>query len=239
MRRIFQIVVLIVITVNNSNSKDLSFGFQTGIGTYSMSGLKNLNYALPELLAFDTKLVSNFPEYWYYRPSFGMKFKGFGIGLVYLYQSTGSRVSAADYSGEYRFDMKVKSYSPGICVDVNLLHLYNFQFAAYSVLGLLSSKLKITEYLNAMEMELVNDTYDFKAHNNYFEPGFNFVYRYKFIGVGISGGYLIQFGKQEFYRGKYQKVRLYEFDGREAIKPEWNGFRFGISVYCNLSIKAK
>jgi hypothetical protein len=229
------ITLLLLISFIRANSQEFNFGFQTGIGTYSMKGLKNINKTVPQGLPFDTKLVSDFPAYFYYRPSIIIRFNDFGLGLVYSFQSTGSRISAKDYSGEYRFDMKIKSNTPGIYCEVKLSAENKFNFYLYSIIGPSFSNLETKEYFNVADTVLTNANYKFKAQNYYIEPGINFLFPVKAFSFGLNLGYLIQFGDQAFYTGNDKKNILFDTKNQVSVKPDWNGFRVGLSVFYNLS----
>lgn len=227
----------LVLSSNLLFGQSFKFELQPGIGFYSMNDLKDINDDVSQEIPFNTKLVSDFPAYWYLRPTFSLQFKKFSLGLNYSFQSTGSRVSAKDYSGEYRFDMKVNSSSPGIYSEVLLGTLNKIRFNLYSVLGVSFSKLSLNEYLIVLDQIITDDIYRYKAQSYYIEPGFNLTYPVQFLNAGLYAGYLIQFGKQAFYSDDNKDNKLYAQRSRDPIKPDWKGLRIGISVYYNLSRK--
>ena len=211
-------------------SQKFGIGLQTGIGTYRMSGLEDLNTYVIRNMPFDTRLVSDFPAYWYYRPSISFKFDQFSIGLLSTFQSTGSRVSAKDYSGEYRFDLKVKSHNPGIYAEVELFDKNNLHLTLSYIAGLSFSKLTMEEHSIILDQQQVNDKYKFKALNYFVEPGLNFYYQFYFLTLGINAGYFFQIGKQEYYTNDNKNAKLANPQANAPIKPDWNGFRVGASV---------
>lgn len=229
------ITLFLLISFIRANSQEFNFGFQSGIGTYSMKGLKNINSEVPQGLPFDTKLVADFPAYFYFRPTMLIRFNNFCLGLVYSFQSTGSRISAKDYSGEYRFDMKVKSNAPGIYCEITLSAEDNFRFNLYSIIGPSFSNLETKEYFNVADTVLRNANYKFKAQNFYIEPGINFLLPLKAFSFGINLGYLVQFGDQAFYTGNNKKNILFDTKNQVSVKPDWDGIRIGLSVFYNLS----
>jgi hypothetical protein len=101
-------------------SQELAIGFQYGFEGNSMFELHNLNSGIITTIPFDTKVVSDFPGYWYYQPALKLAFKKFGIGINYSYNSTGSRISGKDYSGEFRFDLRLNKKSPGVFIEYYL-----------------------------------------------------------------------------------------------------------------------
>jgi hypothetical protein len=219
--------------------QSLKFELQPGVGFYSMSCLNDINDAVSQDIPFETRLVSDFPAYWYLRPVLSLQFKKFSVGLNYSFQSTGSRVSAKDYSGEYNFDMKVNSSSSGIYGEVTLVNLKKIRFNLYSAIGISYSRLSLNEYLIVLDQKLTDDSYRYKGQNYFFEPGFNISYPVLFFNIGLYSGYFFGFGKQAYYTNNDKSDKLYIPGSRESIKPDWNGFRLGILVYYNLKMRTK
>ena len=125
---------LLLLTVFTScfislKAQDIKFCFQTGYGFYNMSSLKRNTRYLP----FDTKTVSNYPAYQYYKPMIKLVTRNFEFGVVYLFQTTGSRISSKDYSGEYRYDTKINSNSPGVIINKTFHNWGNIKAGLYLV----------------------------------------------------------------------------------------------------------
>lgn len=224
------ILFLFLLFVQQSWSQSYKFGLQSGIGSYGMSDLKTLNEQVFPGIPFNTKLVSNFPSYIYYRPSVLMYHDGYALGLVNTFQSTGSRISGKDYSGEYRFDMTISSNCPGIYFERPITSAHNLQFTYYIILGCSFTKLKINEYYKVLDEQLNNEDIKFKSLNFYVEPGFNLQYPVKTFSVGINGGYYVPFGNEALYTDNNKKHSLYNSKTNQPITPGWNGFRMGISL---------
>ena len=225
------ILLLFVLFGSQSWSQSYKFGMQWGIGSYSMSDLKTINDLATPNIPFDTKIVSNFPLFFYYRPTFLMVFDDYSVGLVNTFQSTGSRISAKDYSGEYRFDMKVNSNCPGIYFERNISSYNNVQVLFYTILGCSFSKLTINEYYNVFDSTITNDNIKFKSLNFYCEPGINLKYPMKPFCIGLNSGYFVSFGKQAFYTDNNKDHILSNSRSNKPITPDWNGFRLGLSLY--------
>jgi len=222
----------------SASCQQFGFGFLSGIATYSMQGLKNINTSVIQGLPFDAKIVDNFPAYFYYQPKMVLSFGNFAFGLVCSFQSSGSRVSAKDYSGEYRFDMKVRSNSPGIYTELRISTEDRFNFNLYSIVGPSFTNLEIQEYFNIANTILTNSINKYKAQNYYFEPGINFQVPVKAISFSLSLGYLIHIGDQAFYSGSDKKNVLYDTKNNVKVSPDWRGLRAGLSV-CYSFIKQK
>ena len=92
------------------------------------------------------------------------------------------------------------------------------------------SKLEIEEYFALGAATYVNDTYNFKAHNCFFEPEINLNFPVGKFSIGTYLGYLIQVGQKPFYAGDNKGNILYDQTNNTAVGPGWNGLRAGIGV---------
>jgi hypothetical protein len=238
MKSFFLLIILIFLSNNILLPQEVKIGFETGIGKFSMFDLKDMNTAIPELLPFDAKTVSDFPPFLYYEPKIIVKLGIFGAGLTYSFQSTGSRVSSKDYSGEYRFDMKVKSNSPGIYFEFDLLSPGKSDLSFYTTLKRNYSRLRINEYFNVLDSVLTDDISKFSAKNYSIEPGILFNRSFGFLIIGINAGYSVSFGKKDkqyFSMIKDENIILSNPVTQVPIKPDWSGFRFGLSLFIDLN----
>lgn len=214
-------------------SQQIETGIQVGAGSYSMADLKDINQITAKYIPFDTKLVHDFPPYFYYRPFILLKMKKISIGPVYNLQSTGSRISARDYSGEYLLDMVVSSNGPGIFDEILLFDHNNIHYSFYSTFGTLFSNLKMKESLVVNEESLTDEKYKFKSFNYYLEGGLKISYSYKFLDFGFNAGFQIQAGDGSFRYSENRDTKLINTENNTEVRPGWNGFMAGLSVsYC-------
>jgi hypothetical protein len=239
---LFALFVLSLSTVANSefvlpdsltreiNKLHLNLGYQIGFGTYSMNSLKNINDQISESLPFDSKVIDNFPRYLYFRPSVCLESAKHTIGFIWTFQSTGSRISAKDFSGEYRFDTKVRSTAPGIYGDIKIFSHKKSRLCIYSIVGLVFSKLNTHEFVTLKSGQGENQSIDFKALNYFLEPGVVYSYSIGSFSVGLNAGYFITFGSQAFYRDDNKKNTLYDSKNQQDVRPDWNGIRAGFSI---------
>jgi hypothetical protein len=206
-------------------SQDITVRMAAGLGTYSMTGMKAWNTAM--MPDFDAKIVSDFPAYPYFRPGLILTWTRFSVGLEYTYQSTGSRISAKDYSGEYRLDMLVHSNNAGLLLGWELIMKNKWRIEAELKGGAAFSDLKI-DYSLELNGELVEDyTSYLDVVQYFFEPGIRFEYEVAAnLRLGIYGGYYLDTSDKAF-KGDYNLVNP---DTREGVGPEWKGLRIGISV---------
>jgi len=213
----------------NIYSQQFQFGIESGIGTYQMSALKSTNSDIQKGIPFDTKLVSNFPAYFYYRPTVELVFKHFGIGLNYSFLSTGSRISGKDYSGEYNFDMLIHSNTPSIFGEYYLNPDNKFPISFYLNFGRYYTTLNIKEHFSLGDSTLTNNYENYKAQNFYTEPGMKIYYPYKSFRIGFDIGYALQFSGKGFYLNNNINQKM-----ADSKIPNWSGFRIGISLIYNL-----
>jgi hypothetical protein len=230
MKKFIQVLVLILIIPFHGKSQQLGAGFQSGFGTFSMTDLKSFNTAVIGDLPFDSKTVHDFPMYLFYRPYILMNIWRISFGPVYIFQSTGSRVSAKDYSGEYRFDMILNSHAPGIYTEGLLKSPGRFQYSIYSIFGGLFSNMKMIEYLKVWDEIVTNSNIKFKAKNLFLESGFNIRYPVKFLEIGINAGYQFRLGGKPFYFENNKEAQLINIRTGDPVRAGWNGLRIGLSI---------
>src|SRR4030042_3249631 len=113
----FLTFLLIVIDFHFLNAQNINICFQAGYGFYDMSTFSEINKTVLKQLPFEANIVSNYPAYRYYQPMIKTNKGLYDLGMLYLFQTTGSRISSKDYSGEYRFDAKINGHSLGF--DIN------------------------------------------------------------------------------------------------------------------------
>jgi len=214
------------------NGQNIKFGIQTGIGTYNMSDLRNLNEVLTQKNPLNPKITSNYPPFIYYQPTIIFEFNFINIGFLYSRQSSGSRISIKDYSGEYRFDSKINSNVFGILSEIRFNPSDKLEFKLYSELGVLQTSLKLSEFFEVNGQPNLNDNYSFKSVNYYFEPGIKLSYPIKQFCAEFNLGYFSQFG-EETLSGK---ETLTNYDG-DKIKADWSGLRCGLSVFYKIPYK--
>lgn len=227
------ITLLFLLITIPCKTQHIKTGIQVGLGNYSMAGLKELNENALITTPFETELVHDFPAYFYYRPFILLKLKKISFGPVFTFQSTGSRISARDYSGEYLLDMVVSSNGPGIYDEIVLFDHNYIHYSFYSTFGTLFSNLKMKESLIVNDESLTDEKYKFKSFNYYLEAGLNISYSHNFLDFGFSAGFQIQAGDGSFRYSENKDTKLINTENYNPVRPGWNGFRAGLSVsYC-------
>jgi hypothetical protein len=218
------------------SAQQFSFGFSTGIGSYSMEDMKMLNKTvIPD---FDAKLVSDFPAYLYFSPSACIRLKTFIFGLNYTYQSTGSLISAKDYSGEYRFETLIHSNNIGIMMGAFLLKTERIELYAYAKFGKAFTQLNITEHLDLLDTVLFDNRLNVVADNFYTEPGFALTYKiYPFLSAELNLGYYLDFGAADLHLKDNKKAILQNPETGKNVTAQWAGIRAGITLQYTFNLR--
>lgn len=230
MRKIIWITAFLTLLYTWAGAQVISAELKAGTGTYSMNDLKGLNRVIKEEIPFDTKLVADFPPFLNYTACIKVQVSNANFGLVYSFQTTGSRISGKDYSGEYYFDMMVNGHAPGVYSEIMFPSDTRVKFSVFSVFGVLFSSLKMHEYLTILDTDATDDTYRFKSQNLYFEPGFCINYPVRSLKFGIDAGYLVQFGNGSFRNRENSGSYLSNPQTGDAVRPGWSGLRAELSV---------
>ena len=236
MKKLILTVLLAALGLGNILSQEFKIGFNTGIGSFAMKDLKSINTDIISSLPFDAKVVSDFPVYFFYEPNFHLNIKRIELGLLYTYQSTGSRASAKDYSGEFRFDMKTGSNSFGLSVGYDIWAKDKNKLAVNSTFRIMFSKLKMSEYFAVMDSVLVDNSADFNSKNYSMEPGLTFTRSFShYFSMALNAGYLFCFGAQPFRSLENSDYILHLPGSDKEVKPDWNGFRLGLTFSVNFT----
>jgi hypothetical protein len=222
------LLILIYLFSNYSGySQSLSVGFQTGIGFYNMEELRGLNAEVFGTLPFKAKIISDYPPYFYYKPSCLISLGKVNAGFKAAYYSSGSRISSRDISGEYLMDTRINCLAPGLYIDLHFFSIRKYKIWLFNEGGFLFSKLSMKENLTVDRQELINSSYNFKSENYFIEPGLKVDYNiYRFIFIELNTSYSTQFGKNIF---KTNAGEIIDY-GKGPLHPDWNGFRFGLSL---------
>ena len=236
MLKIFPIIALFVITSLAGYSQSLDAGFQLGTGFYSMSGLKSINNEVVRSLQFDSEIVSDFPPYFAYRPFILFNFGSYKFGIRYTFNSTGSRVSSKDYSGEYRFDMKIRSHSPELIGEIELETFGIFRLFFYNSFGIILSDLDQNEELEILGDMVAGGRYKYKSFSPVGESGFTGVLPFSKFDAEVSLGYLYQVGYGDYKSQTQPGMILGDPDTGKKISRGWNGFRAGVSLVYHFKI---
>lgn len=94
-----------------------SFVFKSGLGTYLMTDLKANQDEILDQIPVDARKVDEFPPYLNFGIEGMTSFKNdLSIGFLFDFQSTGGRISYADFSGRIGIDHRISAIGLGIAV---------------------------------------------------------------------------------------------------------------------------
>jgi hypothetical protein len=222
------LLLLACFIYTRASSQTIKVGFQSGLGTYRMQELEKVTSLVYEGLPFKAAVLASYPSWLYYKPELWFSLHRFNLGINASFCSSGSRISSKDYSGEYLFNTKVKSFAPGIYADYFVYSLKGkYNVSVFSEGGVLLSKMTLKETLTVNSTEILNTSYTFKSLNYFAEPGIKLAYDLnRNISFELSAGYLVQFGRSDF---KTDRDEIFNFNHHE-IGPGWSGFRFGLGI---------
>lgn len=210
----------------NSRAQDINVSLQTGYGFYSMRSLELITDKSAKELPFNAKIISNYPAYHYYQPMIKLSKPNFDFGFVYTFQTTGSRISYKDYSGEYRLDSKINCNSPGIIFIYRGNGISKLKAGISLKTGINFSVLKWTEYLKVDNV--VNNNLKFRSQSFYFEPGVNLTYSIDRLSFELNLEYYKEFSRENYLQSGDSKNYIpvnKKFNGEDI----WDGFRLGIT----------
>jgi hypothetical protein len=218
-------------------AQELRFRLESGTGTFSMSDLKTLNTLNLKSLPFSAKITADFPMFLIWKPAVVYTFPGrFSAGISCGIESTGSRISSVDYSGEYALDNLIGSYSPAAVFEIPVVKKKT-EVSLFAETGIEFTKLSVKESITVNSSHSSNLN-EFQSTNYFAEPGLRLAWHLPVIDLAVSAGYLIDLHKGDFdYAGAASQF-LKISKGRYA-KAEWSGFRIGVSASFALPGKLK
>lgn len=216
----FLLAFMMLLFHGPAGAQRFEVGFTTG---YSSFGMKSMSEGLAlyrESLPFDAGITADYPSWIGFGGNCTALFPiGFSIGLEYTFNSTGGRISAADYSGRYEFNQTLTGHGIGVLTGYRFLRLGKFDGEVRLSFGALISGIR-----NEETFDLVNyretSTEKLTAVSFYTTPSLQATWTFSFIRTGLFFGYLFD------TRGTYAFPDAQ--DNEQTI--DWSGFRAGISV---------
>lgn len=231
------LLALIVISIGHT-FPNMSFaqtaGFKIGYGSYGMKDLKNIQSdVLRDVGIQSATITESFPMYFNYaltiitKPQMNRSLK-FEIGM----SSTGSRIAAADYSGNFRFDQLALQYYFQVG---QRYYIKRYQNNTQSFIEWNSGySYSSVEFITSLTLSDQNtkDNVDLVEHSAYVQPLF---------GISIPANQFILEPYIGFYYDIYfSGLALKENNdaklnnGERDLHAYWRGFRFGFNVLLQL-----
>lgn len=204
----------------SAGAQKFEVGFTAGYSTFSMKSMSDGLELYRESLAFDAQVMADYPS-WISFGGYGtMAFTfGYSVGLEYTFNSTGGRISSADYSGSYQFNQTLTGHSIGVLNGYRFLELGKFEAAARLSLGALLSGIRNEETFDLANYEETTTEKETVA-SFYATPSLQASWTFSFIRAGLFFGYLFD------TRGSFDSP---DATGKEQ-SIDWSGIRAGITV---------
>lgn len=242
MKKLFLVFIFLFTTFVVPCSSEIKLIFNPGLGFYSMYSISQMNKMTRESLPISVKQISDFPPYWNFYTGINIinPATSRGYGLYYSFESTGSRMSLADYSGEYYNNFTANAHSFGFSVIYSPMKQFVLPIFAEIIGGYKLTTLSNKEYWRIGTQDTVY-TAEFNAGSFFIEPCLNIVYSYKFMEFGFKAGYQLDLG------GEYKIVSINSdtknsgtpianpANPNRALNTEWSGLRLNLLFMLNLN----
>ena len=185
-----------------------------------MTDIKKLNSDLQETVPFPTKLTSSFPITFQFGGYFAARITDhFTLGLIYAYNSTGSRVASGDYSGTYYFDNILTGHSFGLLSGYRVYQHKSLRVDLQANLGVVITNMEMKEDLHVADTS-ISSSYQYSSTGFYAEPRCEASYSWKYLKAGLYLGYYLNAaGKLQTDEGQ-----------KTTTTTNWSGIRFGILI---------
>jgi hypothetical protein len=222
MKKTITIIVFIIFAYNTFAQIIIEAGY--GMGSYSLNDLRDMNSEILKTLPVQGKVTDDFPMQPFYGIGiFHQTTNVLSLGLTGTYNTTGSRISYKDYSGELKIDNILTSWSPGLAARFKLmdkkLNLYQ-----ETRISCAFSKLQMSEEIISYSEEMT-----FKSSGLQIEPKFKLTYDISNLEFGVNGGYLLDIGGKNKLVGDKKSFLQFK-DSTDPIKTNWSGIRLSATV---------
>jgi hypothetical protein len=224
----FGLILVVSFLTITAVGQGIEVGVQSGVGTFRMNDLKEINKIIIQSSPFSVKQTSDFPPYFIYEVNISgwinELFAGFSMG----FQSTGSRISGKDYTADYRYDILISSFNPALSFGYRYINNDSYYGIAALNFGLLNSRVNFRQYFRLFD-SIQTESMKVNAENYFLQPELRVGYKMKYFNLEAYGAYLLQFGKSGLHDPSDPEMMLYSEDGN-PIKAGWSGLRIGIAI---------
>lgn len=205
-------------------SQDIAFELDYGFGTYAMKDLKKFNERILDALPVKGQVTDDFPVTAYWKAGIlPYSNKTVSLGVTGVYNTTGSRISYKDYSGEYKFDQVLSAYGVGMIFRF-ILETGKLKFSGNTDVIYSFTKCEMKQIVLDSQQEV-----NFKSRSFQFEPGVRLSYDLAPFELAVKIGYLIDI-KGSLYFEDDKDAYLTDPITRVKLDSDWSGFRAGISL---------
>lgn len=217
----FYILLLFVLPFINlfaqeNNRNNIEIEFNSGFMHIDFQSLKKLNDEVVSSITIPVIITDNFAP----RLSYGMNLslniktksnREYGIGLVYNFYSTGSRIAYSDYSGEYHGDNIYTLVQYGISIlPIIKYNEKGFSMKPFIQGGLLNTTLHSTDYQRLYKSD-TTITSSYSKTSYYGEIGTKLNYSFANYFIGVKFSYLKEFDKIMFTNGNYLTASAFRY----------------------------
>jgi hypothetical protein len=218
------IAVFVFFSIVHLAGQEVDFLFSGGMGFYSMEDLKKINTEVQQQQPFETRIITDFPPWFNFGGQVTVRaFPIYRIGVKYVFSSTGSRISSADYSGEYYFDDVVNGHTLGLINSFRIFRYKDLELDIQINLGAIFSSIKTEESITVYDTTLTGKS-RFNSTGFFAEPLLQGTYQWKVLKMGIFLGYLHNQGG---------RIKTQD-GGKTSTYTNWSGFRFGVVFGFNI-----
>jgi len=228
MKKAFLIIIFFKSTILFAQDIKISGGI--GYGEYDFNSLKKFQTSLIDYYSpLPIKAVEQFSGYYNYGVSgelFWENLKAIGVDIQYC--STGGRNHLADYSGEYKLDMRLESYCFTVFYKQSIYLRGKFNFYVQLQTGLDVTLLNMDEMIRLINVEEYNNSKSFISKSILIEPviGSSYMLSSKFL-VSVSFGYLFEL-PTKFHLKENKDLTLNSPKGQAAYS-NWSGSRLRVT----------
>jgi hypothetical protein len=231
MRAVFICILYMALAVPGMAQKKYSISIGSGLGTYAMNDLKELQTANELNFQGLLETVDDFPPYLYYSGEVTRKFgKSFSAGVAYRFESTGYKSSYSDYSGSISFEQVLQVNQIGLVIAYEFLNrnkvLLSAQLRGYyswTSCDYMSQLILTTaQYSN-------EQSFSFVSNSIMFNPAFNLAYPVlNKLSLHLTVGYCLDF--QGELKLKSNPDITIILPDQSSVSSNWSGFRGGLAV---------
>lgn len=232
-------------TVNDNIATTSNSGYEiivtTGVGTYSMSDLKEVQKLIIDNSEIPLQVTSSFPAYFNYSIRLGHKSNIASQGITAGLMSTGSRSSLADYSGYVYSDINCQAIYMGYYYQRGFYGASFFrQYIAFGYnvnLSFIGSGVDMNDKLILYDNAPENDDFvqtnknTFNALGIYTDPSLYARYMFsKRFGIELNVGGAISFSTPLYFDKVKNYITVYD----EKRFVNWSGVRLSVGIVCKL-----
>ena len=218
-------VVLLFLLQSYSNSQDFEIGIWTGVGSYQMGDLKDIqNQLLDDVAINGLKATESFPIYF----NMGFNYIFSNYELFFRYESTGARLAYSDYSGAFFYDQTARNYIIGGSARLYYKSKVQKQFAPFLLLksGISITNVEFSQSIT-IDSETISDDISFAENSLFLEPGIGVRWKYKSILIDPILSIFVPVFREGLHLEGDEDAKLQNADG--DVHANWLGFRAGIN----------